>query len=72
MNTTLSPQYVTNYDGKIISVILPIEDFKIIMNQLDELEDIRLYDETKRANESSVPIDEAFEMIESKRKHSEL
>jgi hypothetical protein len=32
------------------------------------MEDIRLYDEAQKINDPSIPIDEAFEMIESKRK----
>lgn len=36
-----------------------------MMQQFDELEDIRLYDAAKKSDEPSIPIDEAFEMIES-------
>jgi len=38
------------------------------LDDWDELEDIRLYDEAMAANEPSIPIDKAFEMIEAKRK----
>jgi hypothetical protein len=48
--------------------VLPIKDFKAIMEELEELEDIRLYDDAKKSKESSVPIDDAFKMIESKRR----
>jgi hypothetical protein len=33
-----------------------------------ELEDVRLYDEAKKSKEISVPMDEAFRIIEAKRK----
>ncbi|CAN5234450.1 hypothetical protein BH09BAC3_BH09BAC3_21300 [soil metagenome] len=62
------PQYITDQEGKKISVVLPLKDFKAIMNELEELEDIKLYDEAKKSNEPSIPIDDAFEMIEAKRK----
>jgi PHD/YefM family antitoxin component YafN of YafNO toxin-antitoxin module len=65
---TLNPQYITDNTGKKISVVLPMKDFKAIMEELEELEDITLYDEAKRSNEPSVPIDDAFKMIEAKRK----
>jgi PHD/YefM family antitoxin component YafN of YafNO toxin-antitoxin module len=65
---TLKPQYITNNAGKKISVVLPIKDFKAIMEELEELEDIKLYDEAKKFNEPSIPINEAFKMIEAKRK----
>jgi hypothetical protein len=45
-----------------------MKDFKAIMEELEELEDIKLYDEAKKSNETSIPIDEAFKMIEAKRK----
>jgi PHD/YefM family antitoxin component YafN of YafNO toxin-antitoxin module len=65
---TIRPQYITDNAGKKISVVLPLEDFKAIMEELEELEDIKLYDEAKKSNEPSIPIDEAFKMIEAKRK----
>ena len=53
---------------EILSVVLPIKDFKAIMEELEELEDIKRYDEAKKSNETSIPIDEAFKLIETKRK----
>lgn len=65
---TVNPHYITDKAGKKISVVLPMKDFKAIMEELEELEDIKLYDEAKKSNEPSIPIDEAFKMIEAKRK----
>ncbi|MDR1876206.1 MAG: hypothetical protein LBQ84_01135 [Flavobacteriaceae bacterium] len=45
---TVTPQYITDNTGKKISVVLPMKDFKAIMEELEELEDIRLYDEAKK------------------------
>lgn len=64
---TINPQYITDNTGKKISVVLPLKDFNAIMEELEELEDIKLYDEAKKANEPSIPIDDAFKMIEAKR-----
>ncbi len=64
---TLNPQFITDSNGNKISVVLPISDFKAIMEELEELEDIMLYDDAKKSNEPSIPIDEAFKMIEEKR-----
>lgn len=66
----LNPKYITNKNGKKISVVLPINDFKAIMEELEELEDIKLYDDAKKSNEPSFNIDEAFEIIEANRKAS--
>jgi PHD/YefM family antitoxin component YafN of YafNO toxin-antitoxin module len=65
---TLHPNYITDKTGKKISVVIPIKDFEAIMDELEELNDIKLYDESKKSNEPSIPIDDAFKMIEAKRK----
>lgn len=65
---TIKPQYITNDSGKKISVVLPIKDFKIIVEQLEELEDIRLYDAAKKSKEPSLDVDSAFKKIENRRR----
>lgn len=66
MNT---PQFITDNKGKKISVVIPIKEYKKIMEELEELEDIRLYDEALSiGKEPSLPIDKAFKLIEAKRK----
>lgn len=45
MNT---PQYITDNKGNKLSVILPLEDYEKMVDELEELEDIRLYDEAKK------------------------
>jgi len=65
MNT---PQFITDKKGKKLSVVLPMKEYKKIMEELEELEDIRLYDEAMASKEPSLPIDKAFKLIEAKRK----
>jgi PHD/YefM family antitoxin component YafN of YafNO toxin-antitoxin module len=64
---TLHPQYITDTAGKKL-VILPMKEFKNMMEELEDLHDIKLYDNAKASKEASVPIDEAFKKIEAKRK----
>ncbi|MCC6288547.1 MAG: hypothetical protein IT249_11750 [Chitinophagaceae bacterium] len=65
MNT---PQYITDDKGKKLSVVLSMKDYKKILEELEELEDIRLYDEAKKNDTGErIPMDEAFKMIEAKR-----
>jgi PHD/YefM family antitoxin component YafN of YafNO toxin-antitoxin module len=45
---TINPYFITDNEGKKISVVLPVEDFQAIMEELEELEDIKLYDEAKK------------------------
>lgn len=65
---SVRPQYITDNSGKKISVVLSLKEYESIMEELEELEDIKLYDEAQKSNEPSIPIDEAFKMIEAKRK----
>ncbi len=62
---TIHPQYITDEKGKKLSVALPIEEYQTMLDELEELEDIRLYDEAKASDDTSIPIDEAFRMIEA-------
>ena len=64
---SINPQYITDTAGKKL-VILPMKEFKTIMAELEDLEDIKLYDKAKASKEPSVPIDDAFKMIEANRK----
>ena len=64
---TLHPQYITDTAGKKL-VILSQDEFESIMEELDESEDIRLYDEAKKEDDGMrIPLSEAFKIIESQR-----
>jgi PHD/YefM family antitoxin component YafN of YafNO toxin-antitoxin module len=45
---TVHPQYITDANGEKSLVILPAKEFDTLMEELEELEDIRLYDEAKK------------------------
>ena len=45
---SVHPQYIKDAEGKISSVVLPVKEFEKIMEELEELEDIKLYDEAKK------------------------
>ncbi len=61
-------QFIIDNDGKKTAVILPIKTYDKILDELEELEDIRLYDEAKKRKQEFVNADEAFKTIEKKRK----
>ena len=42
------PQYIKDANGNKSLVILPAEEFDNIMEELEDLEDVRLYDEAKK------------------------
>ncbi len=43
----IHPQYIKDTAGKSL-VILPQQEFDSIMEELEDLEDVRLYDEAKK------------------------
>ena len=53
MNKTLHPQYITDERGKRVSVVLSIQQWQQVIDELEELDDIRLYDEVKARNQST-------------------
>ena len=65
---TVHPQYITDTAGEKM-VILPAKEFDTLMEELEDLEDIKLYDEAKKNDTGErIPMEEAFKMIEAKRK----
>lgn len=56
---TTAPKYITDDTGKRISVVLPIAEFQAIMEELEELEDIKLYDQAKEKDDGErIPFSE--------------
>lgn len=42
------PQYIKDANGQKLLVILPVKEFDTIIEELEELEDIKLYDQAKK------------------------
>jgi hypothetical protein len=66
----IKPQYITDENGNKISVVIPFSEFKAIIEELEEVLDIKLYDEAKAENDISIPIEQAFTEIEKNRSNS--
>lgn len=49
--TTVNPQYIKDDTGKNVAVVLSVKEYNQIMEELEELDDIRLYDEAKKADD---------------------
>ena len=45
---TILPQYIKDANGEKSLMAFPAEEFESLMDELEELEDIRLYDEAKK------------------------
>ena len=58
-------QYILDSNGKKISIILPVSEYEKLMKQLEELEDIKAFDEAMKNEAEEISIHEAFQEIES-------
>jgi hypothetical protein len=54
----IHPQYITDKDGKKVSVVIPLAEYERILDELEELDDIKLFDEAKADKEPSMSFDE--------------
>ncbi len=52
---SIDEKYVTNEKGERIGVILSMEDYQKVLEQLEELECICAYDEAKASKDETVP-----------------
>ncbi len=63
--TTFKERYVVDERGHRIGVLLNIEDYRKLLEELEELESIRAYDAAKASGDEAVPFEQAVAEIES-------
>lgn len=61
------PQYITDSHGNKLSVVLPIDKYEKILEDLEELEDIKMYDAVKSRKEKTVPFKQYLEQRNGKK-----
>jgi hypothetical protein len=65
----METQFLTDEKGNKTAVLLSIKKYNKLIERLEDLEDVRLYDEAKREDDGiRISIDDAFKIIEEKRK----
>ena len=60
-------KYLVDGQGQRIAVLLDIEEYQKMLDELEELESIRQYDAAKSANDEAFPFDQAVDDIEHSR-----
>jgi hypothetical protein len=63
----IKERYVVDKDGNRLSVILDWEDYRRILEELEELESIRAFDAAVAAGDEVIPFEQAVSEIESER-----
>ncbi len=67
----MSTQFVIDDHGKKLAVILPIREYNKMLRDLEELEDIKLYDAAKKGKQEFIDAEQAFKEIEEVRSKNE-
>ena len=62
--TTYNERYVIDEKGKRVAVLLDIEDYRKILEELEELDPIRAYHSAKASGDEIIPFEEAAKEIE--------
>ena len=66
----LHPQYIKDANGKNSLVVLPAEEFEKLLEELEDDDDVRMYDQAKKEDTGErFSMDSVFKMIEDKRKN---
>lgn len=63
-----SEQFVTDGRGNPVAVMINMKRYKAMMDEMDELESIRAYDEAKKSRGKPIPLERALKAIEKGRK----
>ena len=59
-------QYITDRNGKKVSVIVPVKEYIKLIEDLEDKKDVVLYDKAKSGKSEMIPIEEAFKIVEQK------
>ena len=63
----LNEKYIIDKKGNRTGVIVPIGDYKKIIEDLEELESIRVYEKAKASGDEAIPFGKALKEIEDDR-----
>jgi hypothetical protein len=63
----LKEHFIVDENGKCIGVILDIEDYHRLLEEVEELEAIRAYDAAKASGDEVLPLEQALAEIEKDR-----
>lgn len=61
-------RYVVDSKGRRVAVILDLKRYRKLLDALEELEDIRAYDEAKASGDEVIPFEQAVAGIERQRR----
>jgi hypothetical protein len=60
--------FITDEKGRKISAVLPMKQYQQLLEELEELEDMRAYDKAKAKKETPIPLRDAIRQRRKKQK----
>jgi PHD/YefM family antitoxin component YafN of YafNO toxin-antitoxin module len=60
-------KFIVDSSGNKTAVLIDIADYNKILEELEELESIRAYDDAKASDDEAIPFEQAIKEIEQKR-----
>ena len=63
MTRLLNPQYVVDKEQNPKAVILTIDEWERVVEDLEELDDIRAYDAAKAGSQDAIPFEQAVREV---------
>lgn len=63
----LRQQFIEDKQGNKIAVLMPIDEYNKLLEQLEDIDDIRAYDAATAEDDEIIPFDQAVTEIEKKR-----
>lgn len=61
---SLKERFVVDESGRRLSVLLDLETYHKLLEELEELETLRAYDEAKASGDEAIPFEQAVAEIE--------
>ena len=65
---SIKERYLVDENDNRIGVLLDMEDYRLILEELEELEAIRVYDEARASGEKAISFEQALADLEQQRK----
>jgi hypothetical protein len=61
-------QFVTDENGVRVAVVLDIKEYEELLDDLEDLQAVREYEEAKASGETPIPLEQALDEIRRNRK----
>ncbi|MFM7205481.1 MAG: hypothetical protein ACKO4T_02265 [Planctomycetaceae bacterium] len=65
--TTVHPRYLVDHQQRPTDVVVPIEEWQRIVEELEELEDLRAYDAAVSEKQETRPLDTVMGEVRARR-----